>query len=88
MFNEIFLCYHYLAGAVTILSDLAGQDVSEGGEGVVHGLVVDGLVQVFDKDVADTRPTEGGVTLRPHDTNGAPLEDVEVHGIKCSLSCK
>ena len=29
-----------LAGAVTVLSDLAGQDVSEGREGVVHSLVV------------------------------------------------
>lgn len=33
---------------------LAGQDVSEGRECVIKGLVVDGLVQVLDEDVAHT----------------------------------
>jgi len=68
--------------AVGVLGDLAAEDVSEGGEGVVHRLVVDALVQVLDEDVADTAPPEGGVTLAPHDPDGTSLEHVKVHRVE------
>ena len=42
---------------------LAGEDVAEGGEGVVEGLVVDGLVQVLDEHVSHAGLPEGGVSL-------------------------
>ena len=74
-----------LAGAITILSDLAGKDVSEGREGVVHGFVVNGLVQVLDEHVANSRSSQRGVTLTPHDPDGAALEDIEVHGVQGPL---
>ena len=76
----------YLAASIGILSHLTGQDVSESREGVIHGLVVDGLVQVLDKDVTDSRSSEGRITLAPHDPDWASLQDVEVHRVKGSLS--
>merc|ERR1719318_51587 len=74
-----------LAATISILGDLAGEDVSEGGEGVVHRLVVNGLVQVLNEDVADTRPPERWVTLAPHDPDGATLQDIEIHRVKSSF---
>lgn len=56
-----------LGTSVLIRSDLAGQNISEGGKCVVQGLVVDSLVQVLDEDIALAGLAEGGVTLRPHD---------------------
>jgi hypothetical protein len=53
-----FLSYYYLAVAFDVLGHLARQDVSEGGEGVVHRLVVNGLVQVLDEHVAHARPVD------------------------------
>ena len=44
----------------------AAENISEGGKGVVHGLVVNALIQVLDEDVADSRPTERGIPLAPH----------------------
>ena len=75
----------YLAGAITILSHLAGEDVPEGGEGIVHGLVVDTLVQVLDEHVADSRSSQRRITLTPHDSDGAPFEHIEVHCVKGTL---
>ena len=71
-----------------VSSDFAAQDVAESGEGVVHGLVVDGLVQVLDEDVANTGATETGVTLAPHDPDGFAFEYVKVHGVQGPFSCK
>ena len=64
---------------------LTGEDVSESREGVVHGLVVDALVQVLDEDITDAAAPEGRVTLAPHDTDRAPFQDVEVHGVESSF---
>ena len=70
-----------------VLSDFAAEDVAEGREGVVHGLVVDGLVQVLDEDVADAGPAKAGVSLAPHDADGLALQHVEVHGVESALGC-
>ena len=70
-----------------LFTHLAAEDVPKGREGVVHGLVVNALVQVFDEDVAHTRAAEGGVTLAPHDADGTALQHVEVHGVQGALSC-
>ena len=75
-----------LAVTASVLGDLAAEDVSKGGEGVIHGLVVDTLVQVLDEDIADAGTTERGVSLGPHDADGTALEDVEIHSIQSSLS--
>ena len=70
-----------VAAAVGVLvgHDLAGEDVAEGGEGVVEGLVVDALVQVLDEDVAHAGLAERRVALRPHDAHGLLAQVVEVH---------
>ena len=38
------------------LGNFTGENISEGGESVVHGLVINALVQVLDEDVSDARP--------------------------------
>jgi hypothetical protein len=48
--------------------NLAGQYIAERGEGVMKSFIIDGLVQVLDKNITLTGLAEGGVTLRPHDT--------------------
>jgi len=76
-----------VAAAVGVLvgHDLAGEDVAEGGEGVVEGLVVDALVQVLDEDVAHAGLAERRVALRPHDAHGLLAQVVEVHGVEGAL---
>lgn len=66
----------------------ARKDVSEGTEGVVQRLVVNGLVQVLDEDVSHPRATEGGVALGPHDAAGTPLNQIVIHGVERPLGCK
>lgn len=46
---------------------LARKNVSKSREGVIEGLVVNGLIQVLNEDVAHSTLSEGRVTLRPHD---------------------
>ena len=70
-----------------ILGHLAWKNVPKGTEGVKEHPVVNGLVQVLDEDVAHPRATEGGVTLRPHDSALAVPDDVKVHRVKSTLSC-
>lgn len=65
---------------------LAGQDVSEGRKCVIESLVINGLVQILDKDVANAALSEGRVTLRPHDTKRSAFNHVEVHRVQGSLS--
>lgn len=65
----------------------AAQDRPESGEGVVHVLVVDGLVQVLDEDVAHPGFSQGWVPLRPHDPNWLPFHDVKIHRVQGSLGC-
>lgn len=64
---------------------LAGEDVSKGREGVIQGLVVNGLVEVLDKHVAHSRLPEGGVSLGPHDSDWLAFHHVKVHGVQGSL---
>ena len=72
---------------LTILGgDLAGQDVAEGGEGVVKSLVVDGGIQVLDEDVAGSGLAEGGVALGPHDAAGTVLDQGVVQGLQGTLT--
>ena len=71
-----------------VLGHLARKNVPKGTEGVEEGLVVDGLVKVFDEDVAHPGATKRRVTLGPHDPAWAVLNDVEVHGVKGTLSCR
>ena len=74
-----------LGATIGVLGDFAAEDVSEGGEGVVHRLVVDALVQVLDEHVADAAPPQGRITLAPHDPNGTALEHVKVHRVQGTL---
>mmetsp|Transcript_4315 Transcript_4315/g.7659 ORF Transcript_4315/g.7659 Transcript_4315/m.7659 type:complete len:655 (+) Transcript_4315:323-2287(+) len=68
-----------------IRHDLARQNVSKEAKGIVELFVIDGFMQVLDKDVANARATEGGVTLAPHDTAWLALDHGEVHGIKSTF---
>ena len=72
--------------ASLVLRHLAAEDVAEGRERVVHGLVVNRLVQVLDEDVANARPPQRRVALRPHDADRSAPQNVEVHRIQRSLS--
>merc|ERR1719412_3547669 len=54
-------------------------------EGIVHGLVVDTLIQILDEDVPDSGSSQRRVTLAPHDPDGATLEDIKVHGVQSAL---
>jgi hypothetical protein len=74
-------------GMFNYLSDFATEDVSEGRECIVHGLVVDGLVQVLDEDIADSGSAKTGIALAPHDADGAALQHVEVHRVQSTFSC-
>lgn len=65
---------------------LAGQDVSKRRECVIESLVINGLVQILDKDVANAALSEGRVTLRPHDAKRSAFNHVEVHRVQGSLS--
>ncbi len=64
---------------------LAGEDVPEGGEGVVERLVVDSEVQVLYEDVAESRAADGRVPLRPHDSHRLLEQQVEVHRVERSF---
>ena len=75
-----------LGSALLISSDLARKDVSESGKGIVQGLVVDGLVKVFDEDVALAGLAKGGITLGPHDTAGTSLNERVVERLQSTLT--
>jgi hypothetical protein len=44
-----------------VLGHLAAQDVAKSRKGIVHGLVVYGLVEVLDEDVAHAYNTNGDI---------------------------
>lgn len=67
---------------------LAGEDVAKGREGVVQGFVVNGLVEVLDKNIAHARLPEGGISLGPHDSDWLPFHHVKIHGVQGSFSCR
>lgn len=74
-----------LAVSALIGGNLAREDVSEQGEGIVDGLVVNDPVQVLDEDVAVSGTTSCRVTLRPHDAHRASVKDFEVHRVKSTF---
>mmetsp|Transcript_44915 Transcript_44915/g.80776 ORF Transcript_44915/g.80776 Transcript_44915/m.80776 type:complete len:228 (+) Transcript_44915:973-1656(+) len=71
--------------ALSIRSDLAGQDVAEKAEGVIERLVVDVLVQVLDVDVAGSALAQAWVSLAPHDAARAALDAGVVQGVQGSF---
>ena len=71
-----------------VLGHLARNNVPKGTEGVEEGLVVDGIVKVSDEDVAHPRATKRRVTLGPHDPTWTVLNDVKVHDVKGTFSCR
>jgi hypothetical protein len=67
-------------------SDLAREDVTEGGKGVVESLVVDLFVKVLDEDVSLASLSQSRVSLRPHDSTGLSLDVGVVDVLEGSLS--
>mmetsp|Transcript_40463 Transcript_40463/g.84182 ORF Transcript_40463/g.84182 Transcript_40463/m.84182 type:complete len:511 (-) Transcript_40463:2424-3956(-) len=67
---------------LAVRHDLTRKNVSKEGESIVKLLVVNGFVQVFDKNVANSRFTKGRITLTPHDTARLSLDHGKVHGIQ------
>ena len=74
--------------ALVVQHHLTGKDVPKRTERIVESFVVNGLVKVLDEDVAHTRSSEGGVTLRPHEPHRVVLDRVKVHGVQGPLSCE
>ena len=64
---------------------LAGQNIPEGWEGIIQGLVVNRLVHVLDEDVTHARLPKSGVTLRPHYSDRPTLDNIVVHCIQGTL---
>jgi len=77
-----------LALSLFVNSDLARKNVSKVREGVVQGLVINGLVQVLDEHVSNTGLSHGGITLRPHDTARLVLDGNIVQGLQSTLGVK
>lgn len=72
--------------AVLILGNLARQDVTEGRERVVEGLVVDSGIKVLDEDITLAGLAKGGVTLRPHDAARLALNGGVVQLLESTLT--
>lgn len=62
---------------------LRREDAPEGGEGVIESLVINGILQVFDKDVAHTRLSKPWVSVGPHDTDRLAFDHLKVHCVQC-----
>lgn len=75
-----------LGVALLVLGHLAAENVSERGERIVHGLVVDVLVQVLDEDVSNAGLAQRRVTLGPHDADRTSLDQIKVHRVQSTLS--
>uniref|UniRef100_A0A4W2H074 RRM domain-containing protein n=1 Tax=Bos indicus x Bos taurus TaxID=30522 RepID=A0A4W2H074_BOBOX len=72
-------------GPLFVAGHFAGQDVAERREDVVQSLVVDGLAQVLDEDVAHSALAKRGVPLGPHDAHRPALDDIKVQGLQGPL---
>lgn len=70
-----------------VCSHLAGEDVAKDIECVMQGLVIDGLGQVLDEDVADARAASRGVTVGPHNAHGLAAQQLVVQLINGPLRC-
>lgn len=76
-----------LGVSLVVGHNLAREDVAVVGEGVVELLGVVGSGQVLDEQVSDTRATDRGITLRPHQADGA-VQDLHVGlGLHGLLGC-
>ena len=64
----------------------AAEDVSKSREGVVQGLVVDLLFQIFHENVSQTRFSETWIALTPHASNWTAFHDVIIQEVQCGLS--
>ena len=78
--------YHIIPPKEFLTLYLAGKDVSKDGEGIVQRLIINALVQILYKHVADATLSEGRVPLRPHESHGTTLNQLVVHRIQGSLS--
>ncbi|CAF3461033.1 unnamed protein product [Fusarium graminearum] len=77
-----------LGGTSLVLGNLAAQDVTESSKGVVESLVVDGNIEVLDENVTLASLAKGRITLGPHDTAGAALDDGVVELLKSLLAIR
>jgi len=75
-----------LGVSVFISVDLARQNVTKSTEGVIESLVVNRLVQVLDENVSNTRLTESGISLRPHNTARLSSDGSKVQGLQSTFS--
>ena len=75
-----------LGACLIVVGNLAGKNVAKGTEGIVQHLVINGLVQVLDEDVALAGLADRWIAVRPHDANRAPLDHGVVHGVQGTLS--
>ena len=78
----------YLGFAIRgILRNFATKNIAKGREGIVHGLIVNGLVEIFDKNISNTRSTKARITLAPHNTDWTAFQNVKIHCIQSSFGC-
>jgi len=75
-----------LGVAILVLGNLAAQDVTESSKGVVESLVVDGDIEVLDENVALASLAKSRITLRPHDTARAALDEGVVEVLESLLT--
>ena len=78
----------YLGFAIRgILRNFATKNIAKGREGIVHGLIVNSLVEIFDKNISNTRSTKARITLAPHNTDWTAFQNVKIHCIQSSFGC-
>lgn len=75
-----------LGVSVLILGDLAAENVAKGSKGVVESLVINSNVQVLDEHIALAGLAQSGVTLGPHDTARAALDEGVVELLQSLLA--
>mmetsp|Transcript_18832 Transcript_18832/g.43954 ORF Transcript_18832/g.43954 Transcript_18832/m.43954 type:complete len:731 (+) Transcript_18832:191-2383(+) len=72
----------------TVRHDFAREDVPKERKGIIKLLVVNRFVQVFNKNVSDSRLAKRGITLAPHDATRLALDHGKVHGIQRALGIR
>jgi len=77
-----------LGVTVFVLGNLAAENVTKSGEGVVKSLVVDSDVEVLDENVALASLAKGRVTLGPHDAARTALDQGIVEFLKSLLTIR
>merc|ERR1712045_894959 len=69
-----------------VLCDFTTQYVTKSRKRIIHGFVVNCFIQILDKNIANSRSTQTGITLTPHDTDWFTLQNVKIHSVKGSFS--